>query len=345
MTRLPTDLVLLVFVLGTAASLATSWLAVQRLERIGELLGFSEALLGLLAALVADSPEITAAVTAAVHHQRVVGAGVAIGSNVFNLAALLGIGTLAAGRLNLHRKVVLLSGAVAMWIALVCLLAVSGEAAPGTALAAVCVVLVPYALVLAAGPARLRRIDARPANGATSLRRRALAWLAAAVEDEERELLPALRPRRGTARDAAVAFGALVVVVAASAAMESAAASLGSRFSVPSIVVGGIILAAVTSLPNAVAAAYLAARGRGAAVLSTTLNSNAFNVLAGFLLPATFIGSVRTSGAGLLVAGWFAGLTALALALASVQRGLRRGAGLALVTCYAIFVLTVVVIA
>ena len=51
-------------------------------------------------------------------------------------------------------------------------------------------------------------------------------------------------------------------------------------------------------LPNSVAAVYLAARGRGAAMLSTTLNSNALNVTAGLLLPATIagLGGVGPSG-------------------------------------------------
>ena len=63
------------------------------------------------------------------------------------------------------------------------------------------------------------------------------------------------------------------------------------------IVVGGLVLAAVTSLPNAVAGVYLAGRA-GAAMLSTTLNSNTFNVVLGLLLPAAFIGLARPSGAG-----------------------------------------------
>ena len=49
------------------------------------------------------------------------------------------------------------------------------------------------------------------------------------------------------------------------------------------------MLAAVTSLPNAVAAVYLARRGRAAATLSEALNSNTINVLAGLLLPAALI--------------------------------------------------------
>jgi len=44
------------FLGGAVACLATSWLLVPRLERVGERLGLSEALLGLGAALAADAP-------------------------------------------------------------------------------------------------------------------------------------------------------------------------------------------------------------------------------------------------------------------------------------------------
>ena len=115
------------FCLGAAVSLATSYLLVTRLERIGERLGLSEALLGMVAALAADAPEITSAVSALAAHQQKVGAGVIIGSNVFNLAALLGLGALVAGRIALHRKVVLLGGTVALWVAVVCLVTTTGS--------------------------------------------------------------------------------------------------------------------------------------------------------------------------------------------------------------------------
>ena len=108
------------FALGAGISLATSWVLVSRLERVGERLGLSEALLGMVAALAADAPEITASVTALAHHQRGIGAGVTIGSNVFNLAALLGLGAVVAGRIGLHRKLVILGGTVALMIAAVC---------------------------------------------------------------------------------------------------------------------------------------------------------------------------------------------------------------------------------
>ena len=55
---------ILLFCAGVVASLAASWLLVTRLERLGERAGFSEAWLGLVAALAADAPEITSSVVA-----------------------------------------------------------------------------------------------------------------------------------------------------------------------------------------------------------------------------------------------------------------------------------------
>ena len=97
------------------------------------------------------------------------------------------------------------------------------------------------------------------------------------------------------------------------------------------------MLAAVTSLPNAVAAVYLAARGRGAAMLSTTLNSNALNVTAGLLLPATITGLGPPSGTSVLIAVWYLGMTAAAIAFAYRDSGVRRATGAFIIGCYLVF--------
>ena len=90
-------------------------------------------------------------------------------------------------------------------------------------------------------------------------------------------------------------------------------------------------------------AVYLARRGRGAAVLSTALNSNAINVLAGLLIPASLAGLGPRSGQSTLVAAWYAGLTVLALALAYRGRGLGRMSGAAIIAGYLAFVIALVI--
>ena len=322
---------LVVFGMGAGLSLSTSWLLVSRLERLGEWLGLAEGLLGLVAALAADAPEITSAVTALSHRQHAVGAGVVLGSNVFNLAALLGLAAVVAGRTRLHRRVIALDGAVGLWIAGVCVVAVGGVVSPGVAVGMSLVVLVPYVAALAGRARWLGRLAPR----------RWSRWLSAAVAEEEMDLVQAIRPRRGTSRDAVEATILLVVVVVASIAMERSATSLGRRWGISDIVVGAVILAAVTSLPNAVSGFYLGTRGRSAALLSTTLNSNTLNVLAGLFVPATVTGLGRP-GAGLPVAACYAGLTALTLCLAWSGRGLARREGLLIIAGYAAFVVVLV---
>lgn len=322
------------FAAGLVVSLSASWLLVSRLERLAERAGFSEAWLGLVAALAADAPEITAAVTALLRGQPAVGAGVVIGSNVFNLAALLGLAAVVAGRIALHRRVVLLVGIPAIWVAAACLLAVAGGLPPAAALALAAAVLVPGAAVLGMSQARMARLPI-PAAWA--------GWLIAAVHEEEAELAEAVRPRRGTWRDGLTSAVALAAVVGASVTMERAATALGRQWAVAGIITGGLVLAVVTSLPNAVSAVYLARRGRGAAVLSIALNSNAINVMAGLLIPASLTGLGPRSGQSILVAAWYAGLTVLALLLAHRGRGLTWGPGAAIIAGYLAFVTVLVI--
>jgi hypothetical protein len=87
-----------------------------------------------------------------------------------------------------------------------------------------------------------------------------------------------------------------------------------------------------------VAAVYLAVRGRGAATLSTAMNSNALNVTVGLLLPATIVGLSTRSGAATVIAAWYLGLTAFCLASAYDAGGLRRGQGVLIICAYLAFV-------
>ena len=330
----PTGALAAVFAAAVAASLGASAVLVSRLERVGARLRLSEAMLGLLAALAANGPEITSAVTALLRHERRIGAGVVLGSNVFNLAALLGLGAVVAGGIRLHRRVVALAGGAALWVALCGVGAVAAGGRSWAALVGALVLFVPY-LTLSAAPGTALRLGV-PAPVAR--------WLQRAVSEEELDLQPALHPTPGGGRQVLQAAGALVVVVAASALMETTASALGRRGGLSDVVTGAVVLAAVTSLPNAVAALYLARRGRGAAVLSTALNSNNLNVVAGLLVPGTILGLARPDGGALATAGFAAALTAFVVALAYPGGRLSRRQGVGVLAGYLAFLVTAVAV-
>src|SRR5437016_9927545 len=140
-------LLVALFLVSGLVSLLFSWLLVTAIERVGARLALTEGLLGMLAALAADAPEITAAVAALAGHHSRIGTGVVIGSNVFNLAALLGLAAVLAGRIALHRRVIVLEGVVALWVAAACVAVVVGVLSAAVGLVSVLAVLIPYVLI------------------------------------------------------------------------------------------------------------------------------------------------------------------------------------------------------
>src|SRR5256714_6815261 len=102
--------VALLLLAGAFTLTVTSSIVLAReLDRIGERLGFSEALLGIVTAVGADAPEIASAVTAVVAGHEDTGVGVVVGSDGFHLAALLGVSALIAGPVRIHRHGLLLN--------------------------------------------------------------------------------------------------------------------------------------------------------------------------------------------------------------------------------------------
>jgi cation:H+ antiporter len=320
---------LVAFISGAVVSLAFSWVLVTRLERVGERFGLSEALLGVVAALAADAPEITSSISAISQHQREIGSGVVIGSNLFNLAVLLGLGAVVSGFIVLHRKVVILGGCVAMLIALCCLATTTRALSAPVGLTVALLILLSYLVILGVRRETICRLP---------FGQHITTWLSDAVDEEALELVSAIRPHRGRPIDAATALGSLVIVVIASVAMERGATSLGHHFHVADAVIGALVLAAVTSLPNAVSAIYLARMGRGAAAFSTALNSNNLNVVVGLLIPSVIVGLAATSFAGNFTSISYVVLTALVLVFAFVKSGLTRRAGSLILAAYVLFV-------
>lgn len=324
------------FVLCAALSLGASSTLIVRIERLGTRFGVTEAVLGLAAAVAADAPEITSAVTALARGQHDVGVGVVLGANVFQLAALLGIGALVARGISLDRRVVAFEGVAAAWIALIAV-AVVVRGLPGpVALLLALLVFVPYVVVSAMGPEARARLP---------LPIRFRDDVEEVIEEEEVEIAEVLGPVRSHRWDGWTALLALVVVIAASVTLEGVATTLGTQGGVSDVVLGGVVLAVVTSLPNLVAAIYLARLGRGAATLSEAMNSNRVNTLAGLLVPAAIIGAGFGAGAAsgtTTLAYWYLLMTVGILSLAYGRRGLGRPAGIAILGTYALVVLTLV---
>ena len=305
-------------------TLAAAAFFARRLDRVGLRLGLPETLLGLLTALAADAPEVSSAIAALVRGEHDVGVGVVLGSNVFNLAAMVGISAIICGGIRIRREALAVEGAVGVAATVVVGLLILKVLGAWATLVLLALVLVPYLALLAAGPVRapkpLRRFFGEPHRPDHVL------------AHGERVLVPAL-----------MLLPALAIIVLGSIGMVDAALRLAGRWSVPDVIVGILVLAILTSLPNAFTAARLALQGRGSALVSETLNSNTINLVFGVAIPALFIAIGSTSALTRFSLGWLLLMTLVVLALLARRRGVGRSAGLAILLLYAVFVVVQIV--
>jgi cation:H+ antiporter len=316
------------FVVSIGLMLGASAVFARRLDQMGLRLGLPEALLGLLTALAADAPEISSAIAALVQNEHAVAVGVVVGSNAFNIAAMLGLSAVVTARVRARHETLALEAFVGLWLLAVMLAVVAGALTATVGGILVAVVVVPYVALLVAGPRLARRLPL----GASESRfvHRSFG------EPHRRERSP--DSRTDAVGVLVVLLLALALIVAGSVGAVRAATDLADAWSVPDALVGVIVLAVLTSLPNAWTGVRFGLQGRGSALMSETLNSNSINIVAGLAIPAVLGSFAAFSGLAIFDLAWLLAMTAAALVLFARTGGAGRRAGAFLIVLYAVFV-------
>jgi cation:H+ antiporter len=319
-----TPVALLLFSTSLASTLAASALFARRLDRLGMRLGIHEAVLGLLTALAADAPELSSGLTAMLRGEPGVGVGVLLGSNIFNLAAMVGVSALVAGSVRLERPALALEGAFALFAAAVTGAVLFTGLEPWIALVVFAAGAGPYLVLLARGTFHGPLPPREPGPAVAPA--------------------PPVDARSAAGRVTQVAgvfvleIPAVVVIVVGSIGMVYSAVLVAGRWGVPRPLVGLLLLATLTSLPNAYTAIRLGRAGRGAALVSETLNSNTINLSIGILVPAVVVSAARGGEGFGLDYLWMVAATLVTLALVGKRNGAGRLAGAAIVGSYVAYV-------
>jgi cation:H+ antiporter len=283
-----------------AVTLSAAGLFADRLDHVGPRLGLSEPLVGLLTALAADGPELASALIALSAGEKGVSMGVVLGSNVFNLAAMIGLSAVLAGAIHLTRRSLAVEGAVALLATAIAGCLILDLIPAGVAVAAFVLVAIPYLVLLTHG------VHDIPVREITEGSPQAM-WKVIAL----------------------IVLAAALIILGAEGMVHSALSL---------VVVGVLILAVLTSIPNAFTAVRLGTSDRGTALVSETLNSNTINLAGGLMLPALIVGLGPTTGLVKFDLAWFAGMTIVALVLLARPGGARRADGALLIALYLGFV-------
>jgi cation:H+ antiporter len=317
------------FVAALAVTLAAAATFARRLDRLGAKYGLPEVWIGLLTALAADGPEVSSALVALIKGAHEASVGVIVGSNTFNLAAMIGISALIAGCVQVALHTLVLEGAVALAVTAVVIALLVGWLPVVAAVPAIACFVGPYLLLVLGGDQLANRLGLRRLSVLVKDRDSA---------EDESEARAHLTHEFVTHHQIALIVIDFALIVAGSFGMVQAALTLGAKWGIAPAVVGALILGPLTSLPNALTGIRLGRARRGAALVTETLNSNTINLVAGVAIPSLFVTLAAKSAKDQLDLALLAVAMVATVALLTPRKGMgRAGAGL-IVILYAAFI-------
>ena len=291
MDFLPSHLALLPALVAFLASLllamgAAAWFT-TRLELLCDLFGFSPSMLSLLGALGANIPNYIASIVAIAGKAFTVGLGIIVGSNIYNLTIILGLSILLAPnragiRLSLHdAQEVTAGGRYTLLITLTTLLSIALLTLPtliGHTTSLSLFVIIP--LLLASIAALLLFV---------LLSRRAIIPGSQVEIGQQPDMVKTAykSPQRHILLIIEVLL-ALSLALVGVVVMVQSGQELATDTRMSPVILGLVLLAIATSLPNTVVAVSLARQGRAITSLEEVLNSNSINATLGIALPLLF---------------------------------------------------------
>jgi cation:H+ antiporter len=274
----------LCFFASLGLTMFTAALFTRRLEAICDRLELSAGVLSLLGALGANIPNYVASIDAIARGSSEVGLGIIIGSNIYNIAIILGLATFAMP----ERKGFLLSLEEARQVR-------------GVGVYTLTIMLTTLLLI-----ALLFQRSARSVV-ATSPLISGLLLLTALVElgifvllawhvlrrphpvyAEKHDPEAATMRRRSLRRLVIEALLALAVALGGVLVMVQTGQDVTTEMHMAPALAGLLVLAIATSLPNTVVAIILVRTGRAAACVEEIFSSNSVNAVLGIALPLLF---------------------------------------------------------
>ncbi len=293
---------------------------------------FSEALLGLIAALGANAPEITSSIFSIYMGQHEIGFGIIIGSNIINIAGILGINALIVGQIRLGIPSLIFNGGMSLFITLLVTFFIFDWVSIDFLVSVLSVFILFYVYLICK-----RSFKVKP----KMISRRVWNFLHEMVKDSSSNI--AIRKsRKLVLLDLLFVMISLFAIVMGSSALVLSSIDLAQDWGISHAVLGTLILAGLTSVPNIVTSIFLAKKGLGSAVVSEAFNSNMLNFATGICVPVLLFGMGKVSTEVEISSLWLLGMTILAISGLSFRKGLGRLGGvgiLILYLCYASFII------
>jgi cation:H+ antiporter len=275
--------------------------------------GLSPLVVGLtIVAFGTSSPELVVSVQAGLSQQGDIAVGNVVGSNIFNIAVILGITALVCP-IPVHRQILKVDAPIALGVALVMAVLVLDDALGRFEGGLLFVGIVAYTwmnVVLA----RRRRISVAADAGDFSVP----------------------TPSRHWAADILFVLGGLAVLISGSRLLVEHSVSLAKDIGISEAVIGLTIVAAGTSMPELATSLVAALRKQPDIAIGNVVGSNVFNIL-GILGLTSFLSPLNAAGISIVDYAAMIVVTVLIIPLLYTGRLLHRLEGVALLSLYGLY--------
>lgn len=289
-------------------------LFVDNLVEIGEAVGISQIILGVTASAIGTSlPEFGSAMIATLSGSPDIGVGVVIGSNIWNIAGILGISSFVAGVIATNREEINRDGLMTLITALILMgfLIIFDEITRIAGIVLIAAYLIYLWILIKAQKNNSKNNIGIDIKEKKSFNNKNVFWLI---------------------------IGLIGLIIGCRLLVYSGV-ELARIANIPEILVGLFALGIGTSAPELVVTLTSAMKKLHGLSFGTVLGSNVFNILIGIGIPSLFVNIPIDPLSVTFDAPVMIFVTALLLILARRKMKLTRYAGLALMIVYIIYII------
>jgi cation:H+ antiporter len=286
-------------------------LFVDNLVDIGKSLEISEIILGVTASAIGTSlPEFGSAMIATLTGSSDIGVGVVIGSNIWNIAGILGISAFVAGVIQTNRQEIMRDGMMTLLTVLILMgfLLFVNEITRMVGIVLIFVYVV-YLWILI-------RAQKENSKNSKSSQKKSISW-----------------------KNIFFVIIGLIGLIIGCRLLVYSGVELAEIGGIPKMIVGLFALGIGTSAPELVVTLTSAMKKLHSLSIGTVLGSNVFNIMIGIGIPTLFMNIPIESLSITFDAPLMVFVTALLLLFAGLEKKITRYAGLTLVIIYVCYII------
>ncbi|UTB33010.1 MAG: calcium/sodium antiporter [Methanobacterium sp. ERen5] len=309
---------------------------VDSLVEVGESLGISQIILGVTASAIGTSlPEFGSAMIAVFSGNPDIGVGVVIGSNIWNIAGILGISSLAAGYIFVKKEELKRDGLMTLLTAVILLIFMllfnDITRVVGVVLV---VVYIIYLYILIKSQHKKSNSEELEVEESTKSEKPEISSSGSVLVEE------VMVSGRSRNKNILISLVGLIGLILGSRLLVYSGVEIGELTGVPQIIMGLFALAIGTSMPELVVTVRSAMKKMHSLSIGTVLGSNIFNILIGIGIPSLFMTIPVEKLAVSFDAPVMIGVTALLILLSYRKSKLSRIGGAVLISVYVAYIVT-----